>query len=174
MAETIPERLRWAVETLALRPADRVLEVGCGTGIAVSLVCERLEEGEITAIDRSEKMIALAERRNRAHVASGKATFHTAALRDFDPGGRRFDMVFASNVNVFWQKPARELEIVRALLTPGGALHLFYQPPAASQARRIAGDVPAILRAHGFAVDDVRFMEMAPVPVVGIASRPGA
>jgi ubiquinone/menaquinone biosynthesis C-methylase UbiE len=174
MAEKIPERLRWTVETLDLRPADRVLEVGCGPGVAVSLVCERLEGGEITAIDRSEKMIALAERRNRAHVDAGKAIFHAVALRDFDAGDRRFDRVFASNVNVFWQKPARELEVVRRLLEPGGALHLFYQPPAASQTRRIADDVSAILREHGFAVDDVRFAELAPVPVVCIVSRPGA
>jgi protein-L-isoaspartate O-methyltransferase len=55
MASKPSERFVWAVDTLAPDPADRVLEVGCGHGVAVSLVCERLTRGRITAIDRSQK-----------------------------------------------------------------------------------------------------------------------
>src|SRR5215203_4347097 len=67
------ERFVWAVDALALDPADRVLEVGCGHGVAVSLVCERLKSGRITAIDRSKKMIEIAARRDRERVAAGRA-----------------------------------------------------------------------------------------------------
>ena len=38
----VPDRLAWAVETMAIGPADRVLEIGCGRGVAVALICERL------------------------------------------------------------------------------------------------------------------------------------
>src|SRR3954449_12943420 len=73
MAGKASERFLWAVDTLEVRPTDRLLEVGCGHGIAVSLVCERLTTGTITAIDRSPKMIAMATRRNREHVDAGRA-----------------------------------------------------------------------------------------------------
>jgi len=52
MAGKASQRFVWAVDTLQVRPADRLLEVGCGHGVAVSLVCERLTTGTITAIDR--------------------------------------------------------------------------------------------------------------------------
>ena len=96
MASKPSERFLWAVDTLALDPADRVLEVGCGHGVAVSLVCERLTSGRITAIDRSKKMIEMAARRNREHVAGGRAVLKTAALEKADFGDERFDKVFAS------------------------------------------------------------------------------
>ena len=43
MATTpIPERVRWAVEVLAPRPGERVLDIGSGTGASVELLLEAL------------------------------------------------------------------------------------------------------------------------------------
>ena len=147
------ERLVWAVETLAVEPDDRLLEIGCGHGVAVSLVCERLDGGTITAIDRSEKMIEAAKKRNADHVAAGVASFQTATPLDADLGGARFGKVFAINVGMFFrQRPVRELAILREHLAPGGRLFLFHEPPPGSTAPPIAAPVPALLEEGGFAV----------------------
>lgn len=45
----------------------------------MSLVCERLARGEITAIERSQKMIAIARNRNREEIAAGRATIELSA-----------------------------------------------------------------------------------------------
>jgi hypothetical protein len=50
---TIPERIRWAVETLDIMGSERVLEIGGGPGVAASIICERLESGSMHLIDRS-------------------------------------------------------------------------------------------------------------------------
>jgi SAM-dependent methyltransferase len=54
MASRVPDRIAWAVDVLSAGPADRLLEIGCGTGVALELVCDRLGDGQITGIDRSE------------------------------------------------------------------------------------------------------------------------
>jgi trans-aconitate methyltransferase len=74
------ERLVWAVDTLEAKPNDQLLEIGCGHGVAVSLVCEKLKDGHIIAIDHSTKMITMAKKRNVDYIAAGKASFQTVAL----------------------------------------------------------------------------------------------
>lgn len=128
----VPERVRWAVEQLHPGPDEQLLEIGCGPGVAVALICERLAGGRIVAIDRSATAISRATQRNAEHTAAGKAVLLTMALEDLQPadmlvGAERFDKIFAMNVNLFWVRaPVRELGLIRAVLKPGGTLFLFY------------------------------------------------
>jgi len=136
---------------MGIDAADRILEIGCGRGSAVSLICERLDGGRITAIDRSITTVKVAEQRNQAHVAAGKAVFHAVALEALNLDGEPFDKVFAINVNLFWVRSSkRELDRVRRLLKPTGAMYLFYEPPDASRAAAIANRIAPFLTEHGF------------------------
>ncbi len=123
------ERLERVVEQLAIRPNDRVLEIGCGHGVAVTLVCQRLEGGHITAVDRSSKMIEAARRRNAAYVQAGKAEFLVASLEALDLGDRRFDKVFAIRVGLFHRDPDGAHRMAERWLAPGGAVFAFFDPP---------------------------------------------
>lgn len=163
------ERLVWAVETLAVEPADHLLEIGCGHGVAVSLVCEKLLGGKITAIDRSQTMIEMARRRNRAHVSSGKAVFQAVALEQANFGSERFNKIFAFHVNLFWKQPDRALRIAKELLTPGGALYLFHQLPTwkeTSETRGFSEKATDVLRSSGFSVVEVWAQDLKPMPAV--------
>jgi ubiquinone/menaquinone biosynthesis C-methylase UbiE len=118
----VSDRLRAVVDRLDLRPGHRVLEIGCGHGVAATLVCERLTTGRLTAIDRSPKMIAAAERRNAAAVAAGRAEFLVASLEDAELGDRRFDRILAVRVGLFHREPARARALAERWLAPGGVL----------------------------------------------------
>ena len=170
-AKDASERLQAAVDLLGVAPSDRVLEVGCGHGVAVSLVCERLEDGRVLAIDRSPKMIEAAARRNADHLSSGRALLEAVTLEEADFGDARFDKVFAVNVAAFWRQPAKHLPLVRRVLAPGGTLHLYWQPPewrSSAEAKEFAVGVAAVLREHSFAVAEIQ----AGRPTVGIVARP--
>jgi cyclopropane fatty-acyl-phospholipid synthase-like methyltransferase len=150
------ERLVWAVNILAVEPGEQLLEIGCGHGVAVSLVCEKLGSGTITAIDRSQKMVEAASKRNADYVAAGIATFQTATPLDANFGGARFDKIFTVNVGMFWRgRPVRELAVLKEHLAPGGRLFLFLESPPGSSAPPDSGSVPTLLEANGFVVAEM-------------------
>jgi ubiquinone/menaquinone biosynthesis C-methylase UbiE len=125
----VSERLRSIVASLGIQPNDRVLEIGWGHGVAATLVCERLDGGFLTAVDRSAKMIEAASRRNAEHVAAGRAEFLVAALEDLDLGERRFDKVFAVRVGLSHRDPERARSLVEPWLAPGGEVRAFFDEP---------------------------------------------
>ncbi|HEX5830093.1 MAG TPA: class I SAM-dependent methyltransferase [Gemmatimonadaceae bacterium] len=158
----------WGVELLAIDPADHLLEIGCGAGAAVSLICERLVNGHVTAIDRSATAVRSACRRNRAHVEAGRATILRLSLEEADFGGQRFRKILAVNVNAFWTRPTPSLARLKALLAPGGAAYLVYQAPSASQARRLVDELTRAIPDGGLAVARVLHEERFPGPLVGV------
>jgi ubiquinone/menaquinone biosynthesis C-methylase UbiE len=125
----VSDRLRAVVDRLDVQPADRVLEIGCGHGVAAGYVCERLDSGHLTAVDRSAKMIEAAARRNSAFVEAGKADFVVATLEDLDLGDRRFDKVFAVRVGLFHREPERARALAERWLAPGGRLLAVFDEP---------------------------------------------
>jgi len=126
------ERLQAIVDGLGLRPDDRVLEIGCGHGVAATTICERLAggNGRLTAIDRSPKMIEAAARRNAAFVEAGTAEFLLMALEELDLGDRRFDVVLAVRVGLFHRDPQRAGALVEPWFEPDGRLHAIFDPPS--------------------------------------------
>jgi SAM-dependent methyltransferase len=169
------DRHGWAVDALDLDPADRLLEVGCGHGVTASVVCERLDDGELVGIDRSPKMVEMAIARNAAHIAAGRATFRTAKLEQAPFEGERFDKVFAFHVAAFWRRPQVMLTVTRNLLKPGGALYLFNQLPGWNQtdgSATFSRQVSDVLTEHSFIPEEPIVAELSDGSAIGIRSRP--
>ena len=118
------ERLQAIVDGLGIRPGCRVLEVGCGHGVAATMVLER--GASLVGVDRSAKMIEAAARRNAAHVAAGTAEFLVMRLEALELGDRRFDAIFAVRVGLFHRDPERARALVEPWLAPGGTIAAFY------------------------------------------------
>lgn len=139
------------MSVLDISAEDNVLEIGCGSGLAVSLVCERLAGGRITAIDRSATAIRRAAERNANHVASSKATLRHIDLAQLSVADQSYDKIFAINVNLFWVGSATpELTIMRDVIRRTGVVHLFYERPGYAKAERAATATAANLAGHGF------------------------
>lgn len=149
----VPERVRWAVEQLALRSGCRVLEVGCGSGAAAQLVCERADGVTMLAIDRSATAVARTTARNRAHVQAGTLAVRQVALAELTVPAASFHAAFSVDVNLFWTTTAAaELSVLRQALTPGGSLLIAYGAgPRPDRQAEVLERVRAAVDAHGFA-----------------------
>ena len=123
-------RLAAVVDQLEVRPGDRVLEIGCGHGVAATLVCDLLVDGRLTGVDRSATMIEAATRRNAEHVAAGRAEFLVGELDALDLGERRFDLVFAVRVRAFHIDLERARTLVAPWLAPAARVRSFMDSPA--------------------------------------------
>ena len=167
------ERIAYAVDVLDVQPRDRLLELGCGHGVAVTLVCERLDGGSVTAIDRSAKMIAAARKRNAAQVEAGTASLVESSLDAVDLGDDRFDKVFGIHYPPLLRgDPARELAVIRDRLAPGGTVHVIFQPFTTDQVDVTIERVTAGLDANGFRVERVDRRAASPAAVVSVVARP--
>ena len=116
----------------------------------------------------------MATRRNREHIAGGKAVLKTAALENADFGNERFDKVFAFNVAPFWLQPKDALGIVRRHLAPDGAVYLFWDArhTEPGRARDLADRLSEKIRLAEFSVNQVLVKDLRPVPAVCVIAQP--
>ena len=148
----VPARITWAVTVIDPRPQDRLLEAGCGPGVAAALLCARLTTGSMLAVDRSPAAVRRAAERNAGHIAAGRLGVREGSLAELAVAPESFDVAFTIDVNVFWTRPAGpEAGVLAAALRPGGRLLVLYGADGPTGAERVTGPVTAALSAAGFA-----------------------
>ncbi|GEP97977.1 hypothetical protein CCY01nite_42370 [Chitinophaga cymbidii] len=153
------ERFSWALSVMDIPPAAHVLEIGCGHGIAVSMIAPLLTTGSITAVDKSAAMIAKAATRN----AGNKAALLTGGFADVPLLRQRYDIIFGFNVNIFQKPPGVEMQRIRKLLSPGGLLYVFYQSlPGGNVAgmKGMAEQIQLQLETGGFEIQNIHFKKV--------------
>ncbi len=139
-------RHRAAVEALELRGDERVLEVGCGHGVATRLLVDALPRGQVTAIDRSEKMIAAL----RSSIGMPRnLTAIAQSFEAFDWDGSRFDAFLAINVNLGLRLGEDWPTEVLRVVGPGGRIVLAFEGPPGSRDDDVATEAANRLLALG-------------------------
>jgi ubiquinone/menaquinone biosynthesis C-methylase UbiE len=118
---------RWAFyveattrETLArlnLRPADRLLDVGCGTGSLLYRLSRQHNAAQLSGVDPVSEMLAVARRRLPPEVLLREGW---AERLPFDDG--QFDVVLSCNVFHYLRQPVAALREMSRVLSPGGRL----------------------------------------------------
>ncbi|MGY1500637.1 class I SAM-dependent methyltransferase [Streptomyces sp. QTS52] len=113
---------RWSAEHLDVRRTHHVLDLGCGSGMAVELLARRAESGFVAGLDHSPTMVRQAVRRNAAAVGRGRVAILQGDVGQLPYEDEVFDRVSAIETFYFWPDPLRGLAEAYRVLKPGGQL----------------------------------------------------
>ena len=119
------EGIDWTIDLLDIRPTDRILEIGFGSGYGIQQAAAHATQGKVTGVDFSDAMMAQARRRNAAAIAAGRVDLHQGDAGKLPFPDYTFDKIFATNVIYFWPDPVATAKELRRVLKPGGRLALY-------------------------------------------------
>ncbi len=102
-----------------LKPDDRVLEIGCGTGTTALHHAQRA--GHILATDISTNMIDIAREKARA-AGIDNVRFEVSSIDDLDATPGQYDVILAHSILHLVADVPRTLRQLHRMLKPGGLL----------------------------------------------------
>jgi demethylmenaquinone methyltransferase/2-methoxy-6-polyprenyl-1,4-benzoquinol methylase len=117
----IAEYRKYAVDLLKLKPGDRVVDLGCGTGLSFPHIMERIgPKGHLTGVDMTEGMLTCARER------CDRAGWHNVELVQSEIGSYVFpeeiDAVISTGVMGYVPEYDHVIQNIAQTLTPGGHL----------------------------------------------------
>jgi ubiquinone/menaquinone biosynthesis C-methylase UbiE len=166
------KRNAWAVSLLGVRPDDRVLEVGCGPGLAIRELSRIARAGYVCGIDHSEVMLGQARRRNADGLRRGIVELRLGSVDELPAFDAPFDKILAVNTVLFWAQPDARLAQLRQRLRPGGLIAVAHQPRgpgATDESSAAAGtEIAAALERAGFSPVRLETLGLSPAVVSAI------
>jgi ubiquinone/menaquinone biosynthesis C-methylase UbiE len=173
MAMKNGDRSEWIFSLLDLKPQDRVLEIGFGSGTDV-LRASRMV-AFVGGIDHSEVMVKQASRRNAAGIRDGRIKLQLGSANKLPYPEAHFDKIFAINSAQFWKDSVNTIGELGRVLKRGGWTALAVQPrnkgateDQASQAGRGLADA---MKKAGFSEVHCESRRMKPVSTVCALGR---
>lgn len=174
------KRSRWTVELLQPQPDDRVLEIGCGPGLALAACLAAHTDVSAVGVDHSELMIRQARRRNKSADLIGRLHLVLGGLEHLPFAGKGFTKCLLVNVVQFFPDRVEALKTIAAVLEHGATIAVTFQPrnprARAEDGRAFAEGVEKDLREAGFGTAAIHELDLRPVPafcVVAQAYSPG-
>lgn len=104
------------IEHAAIQPGERVLDVGCGTGIVARTAAGRT--GTVEAVDPNTSMLEVA--RDTAADASLEITWHQGAAESLPRARNSCDVVVSQQAYQFFEDREKALGEMYRVLDPGG------------------------------------------------------
>ena len=139
---------------MALSPNSRVLEIGCGPGLALAKCASVVSSGRVVGLDHSDVMIRQSRNRLKRQGVADRVTLIGGGIDRLADWPETFDCIFSLNVVQFQNDKLDFFQALHEALAPGGLCLTTYQPrldaDGSAAARRMIASIDDALRAVGF------------------------
>jgi ubiquinone/menaquinone biosynthesis C-methylase UbiE len=173
MAMSNKERSEFVFSVLDLKPDDRVLELGFGSG--TDIVRASRAAGFVAGVDHSDVMVKQASKRNSSAIRDGRVKIELASASKLPFPEEHFDKVFAINSAQFWKDSVTTLREAARVLKPGGVITLAVQPrqkgATEDHAHAAGRGLADAMKKAGFAEVYSESRSMKPVSTVCVSGR---
>jgi ubiquinone/menaquinone biosynthesis C-methylase UbiE len=171
MALTNRDLNAWAIDQLSVRPADHVLEIGFGPGLAIQALARRARSGHVQGVDISPLMVEQAGRRNAAMLQAGRVRLQVGSVSALPFEAASFHRALAVNNVQFWPQLPADLAEVARVLRPGGTLAIVLQPrqaPSAADVLAVRDDLVARVQTAGYRNVRSAVADLDPMPAFAV------
>jgi ubiquinone/menaquinone biosynthesis C-methylase UbiE len=148
-----------AFDSLALRPHDRVLEVGFGGGYLLGRMASVVTDAFLAGVDLSPAMVAFCRGRYRALIETGRLELRCAKAEALPYSSASFSKVCTVNSIFYWESAPQAISELWRALEKDGTLVLCFTCRQSMEHRRFArhgitlhgtDDVEKMMKAAGF------------------------
>ena len=115
----VSSTLSFLKKWMAVKGTERILDVACGTGTLEQLLVKDHPNQNISGIDISERMLAVAKRKLAVYP---NVTFFNASASEIPFPEESFDRVVCASSFHFFDDPTRSLREMRRVLKTGGSV----------------------------------------------------
>ena len=136
---------RVVVESAGLRPDERVLDLGCGSGNAALLAAEH--SGEVTGVDPAPRLLEVA--RAQAAREGKKVTFRPGEAASLPVSDSSVDVILSVFALIFVPDPGAAAAEMSRVLGPGGRIVLSAWIPAGAMFEMTSTAADAVRQAMG-------------------------
>lgn len=102
---------------LEIKPRERILDLGCGTGVLIQRLLQVAPASEVVGIDASAEMLEIAK-----HKLPESVDLKLGSADNLPFASNYFDIVVSTSAFHFFRSPSQALQEAKRVLKPNGRL----------------------------------------------------
>lgn len=106
------------LDLMDIKPADNILDIGCGAGWLSRMLAERVSDGRVIGMDISDEMV---RRARRAASEAGNLIFVVGGAEEIPWDGQFFTRAISVESAYYWPNPAAAMKEIFRVMREGGS-----------------------------------------------------
>ncbi|NEQ51684.1 MAG: class I SAM-dependent methyltransferase [Leptolyngbya sp. SIO3F4] len=129
-----------ALNSLKIKPGDRVLEIGFGNGTHFKNIIHELNPKTYSGIEISDAMLKAARKKNKPLIEQGKIKLFKASIENLPFEAHSFDKVYTVNTIYFWRSPEKAVSEVFRTLSDNGLFTVSLNSKSLLETKKFAAN----------------------------------